>query len=379
MTPAPHPYLRFRTRMARHALRQFVASLHNSLGMIMLGFGQVLVGLLACIALPGLYAATQPWPAALALVAAQVLVAAAPAILLRKRLHPADAVLWSRSLPIPAPLRWRADAAVAGILVVPLGLAYAISTAIWFYQWPEWLRPVARQALLLTAVSVLLGWMLSTLALAWRARLPAVSASGKPVPAPQAYLPRTLRWPALTTLSLPTPSLPTWYLWRQLFWLPFWRADNVIGVQQTVLLLGALASVAVWLLHPSVLPPALWGASASLLLLVLSDRGDKAVAEQIARLQPVVAAWPVRAPRLFRGAIAASLLPGLCVMGVFAAATLAHPAPGISVTVARVWLAGAGIAQLAIVGLRRLDERGRVALVITSAIILTAIGSELWN
>lgn len=362
-----HPYLRLRVRLAQQALLGIARSLLSSLEIIVLGFGPVLAGLLACIALPGLFAATRPWPQALALLAAQVLLASAPVWLLRKHLHPAAVLAWTRPLPIGARLRWRADAMVAAMIVGPLALAFAVSCAIWCWQWPDWLRPVAPLALALTALSLLLAWLLSTLILARRARPPAPVKPGRARPAPTRYV--------ATAPRAPKPL----YHWRQLFWLPFWRAEDVVGIQQSALLLGAGASVALWAWHPAPLPPALWGACAALLLTLLTDRGDKAVARQIALLRPVALAWPVDAERLFRAAIALTLLPGVCVLAGFALLTLGRADAGHSNTVALVWLGVAAAAQLAIVALRRLSARGRVALVIGAILLLTAIGSELWN
>jgi len=76
-----------------------------------------------------------------------------------------------------------------------------------------------------------------------------------------------------------------------------------------------------------------------------------------------------------------TLLPGLLAMACFAALVFGVDVghTGIRPTVAMVWLGGAGVAQLAIVGLRRLTVRGRVGLVMGAIVILTAIGSELWN
>jgi len=367
MNNPPYSYLRFRTRMAHHALLRFAASLQSSLEIILLGFAPVLLGLIACIALPGLLAATQPWPQALALFAGQVLVASAPVWLLRKRLHPAEVLVWSRPLPIPPRQRWIADAAVAGMIIGPMTLAYAVSTAIWLYQWPDWLRPAAPRALMLTLLSLLLAWSFSTWILARRARMPAARKPGRSRAVPQSYAP-----------SAPTRMLLPYY-WRQLFWHPFWRAENVVGIQQTLLLAGSLLSVAVWLWRPPLVPPALWGACAALSLMLLTDRGDKAVAEQIALLRPVAAGWPLRPERLFRCAMLFSLLPGLCVMACFALLTLSGAITGYSHTVAIVWLCFAGLAQLAVVSLRKVSVRGRVGLVIGAIIILTAIGSELWN
>jgi hypothetical protein len=153
----------------------------------------------------------------------------------------------------------------------------------------------------------------------------------------------------------------------------------VVGIQQTWLLTSALLSVGVWLWHPPLVPPALWGACAALTLMLLTDRGDKAVAEQITLLRPIAAGWPVRPERLFRCAMLFSLLPGLCVMALFALLTLGRAATGYSHTVALVWLGFAGPAQIAVFSLRRISVRGRVGLVIGAIIILTAIGSELWN
>jgi hypothetical protein len=169
------------------------------------------------------------------------------------------------------------------------------------------------------------------------------------------------------------------YYWRLLFWHPFWRAENVIGIQQTLLLAGALLSIGIWMWHPLLVPPALWGFCAALMTILLTDRGDKAVAEQISLLRPVAANWPLNAERLYRLAICFTLLPALCVLAWFAWLTLGRSTPGYSHMVAIVWLCFATIAQLAIITLRRLSVRGRVGLVIGAILILTAIGSELWN
>jgi hypothetical protein len=384
-------YPRFRIRLARHALLQFAVSLQSSLEYILLGFAPVLLGLFACIALPGLFAATRPWPEAIGLFAGQTLLASAPVWLLRKRLHPAAVLTWSRPLPIAGRSKWLADAAVAGMLIVPLSAAYAVSTAIWLYQWPDWLRPVAPQALLLTVASLLLAWLLSTLALANRNRMPAARKPSGSRPPPTGYVPAAIARAATaasaatsasTSAHVPSrrPSARNLlYYWLQLFWRPFWRAENVVGIQQTLLLAGALLSIGIWLWHPPVVPPALWGACAALMSMLLTDRGDKAVAEQIALLRPVAAGWPLHTERLYRLAMLFTLLPALCVLAWFAALTLGRSAGGYSHTVATVWLVFAAIAHIAMVTLRKLSVRGRVGLVLGAILILTAIGSELWN
>lgn len=410
MKTLPYSYLAFRRRVARAALVQFIASVVNSLEMVLLAFAPVMLGLFACIALPGLLAPTLPWFEALGLLIAQILLVAAPVWLLRQRLHPLDVARWSRALPISSRQQWQAEASVAGLIVGPVALAHAVSCAVWWYQWPDWLRPVAPQALACAVLSLLLGWVLATVLLMRRAR----------PGAPRAAAVAVARAPAHYAAP-PRARLPALAYWRQLFWLPCWRGESVVGIQQTCLFLGALLSLGLWLWRPPLvawMPPAVWGAGTAMLLILLTDRGDKAVAEQIARLRPVVAQWPLSMERLFVSAIVAALLPGAVVMACFAALVLAAGADApvaaaagtgavnlagaagaaghavearmsagaagaishdVSHTVALVWLACAGVAQLAIVGLRTLTARGRVALVIGTILILTAIGSELWN
>lgn len=356
--------------MARAALVQLIASVASSLEIVLLAFAPVMLGLVACIALPSLLAPTLPWWQAIGLIAAQTLLVAAPVWLLRHRLHPLEMARWSRALPVAPRQQWWAEAAVAGLVIGPLALAYAASCAIWWYQWPDWLRPVAPLALGATVLSLLLGWALATVVLMRRARPGRPAAPRQPAHAP-----------TVTHYNAPTRTMPSaLYYWRQLFWLPCWRGDSVVGIQQSGLLAGALLSIALWQ-SPSVplVPPALWGASAALMLILLTDRGDKAVAEQIARLQPAVANWPLSLERLFRSAIVLTLLPGALVMACFAALVFIPGHAGISHTVAVVWLCCAGLGQLAIVALRRLTVRGRVGLVVGAILVLTAIGSELWH
>ncbi|KQV89879.1 hypothetical protein ASD15_24580 [Massilia sp. Root351] len=399
--------MQFRLRMARHGLRQFLASLANSLEITLLGFGPVLLGLAAAIALPGMLAVTLRWPAMLAILAAQALFAALPAVLLRQRLHPADAVAWARPLPVPPALGWSADALAAGLIAGPLTGLYAVSASIWLFQWPDWLRPVAPQAIAATALSLLLGWALATLALARRRLRPALAAPLFPRRARKRHHAVTLAaagsagtGPAGAGTAAPgyaprplRPLLPA--LWHRLFWLPFWRAENRVGVQQCLLLASALGCTAAWLLGPGLglpLPGAAMGGLASAMLILLTDRGDKAVREQAARLRPILAPWPLDAAALLLCARLFTLLPAAAVLAAFAALAFGAPGAPAAMTAAPdaatpaaaagpgsraalVWLATAGTACGAIVALNP-GPRGRVVLVVLSILILTAIGSE---
>ncbi|NVD96516.1 hypothetical protein HUX62_00675 [Massilia sp. BJB1822] len=362
--------------MARHALLQFLASLKNSLEILLFCFMPVLLGLFAMIALPLMAAMTLAWPYAVAALAAQALLVAVPVILLRQRLHPAACTAWARALPIPGPLAWTADALVAGLLVGPLTAVYAVSMGIWLYQWPLWLRPIAGQAVAATVLSLLLGWLLATVVLAQRRQplLPGRTAG----PALAAAAPDQA---SLRQAGYAPSTLRPFYLalWHRLFWLPCWRADNAAGVQQTILLLAALAGIVLWVWHPAtVIPTALWGAYASLMLVLLTDRGDKAVREQSALLHPLLASWPFAARPLLLGARAFSLLPALLVLSCFALLMARVPQQAYKPQLAQSWLLAALAANSAIVSLN-LSPRGRVVLVALSALILTAIGSEVWK
>lgn len=360
-----HPYIALRLRLAHQALLQFAASLMSSMEIAVFLAGPVLLALISSIALPGFLAMTLPWPAALGLLGAQVLLTCLPAWLLRKRLLPAPVAAWLRQLPVSPRLRRQADIAVAGLLMLPLGVAYAVSAGIWLLQSPPWLRPVAAPGIAIIIVAWLLAWLVTSCIVALRLRTPR--------PAQQA------RAPTMTAYSYRRPRWPALFLWRQLFWLPFWRNDNVIGAQQSVLMAGATASMLAWLLRVPLVPAPLLGLLASASLVLVTDRGDKAVREQLAVLRPSLNAWPVSSAHVIRLACAASLLPALTVL-LGAAVLLYCIDPAVlQQRVTSVYAITASVAVLAIAGLPRLTARGRVALVVLSILALSAIGSELWN
>lgn len=367
-----HPYVRYRTGMARYSLRQFLASMVNSLEILGLVFAPVVLGLLAFLAMPVMMAVTYGLAFALAAIFGQALLVALPVALLRKRLYPADAVAWERALPVPSALGWRADWLVAGRLVGWMAAMCAVSAAIWVYQWPGWLRPVWGRALSALAISLALGWLMATSVVAARRlglrnpRLPRAAgrspAGAEPVAA--GYAARALRPRYLS-------------LWLRLFWLPFWRAESRVGIQQCVLLLAALAGASLWALHALPLPRAAIGLFASTALVLLVDRGDKAVREQAAALAPSLAMWPLAEQPLLFAARAFTLLPAALVLAMLGAQLLLPHAGAFRQGLAALWLACAAAASLAIVVLPA-APRGRVVLVTFSILLLTAIGSELW-
>jgi hypothetical protein len=359
-----HRYVTFRIRLARHALEQFAASLQSSAEIVLLVFGPVLIGLFALIALPPMYAASLPLRQSLPLLVVHALAMTLPLWLLRKRVLPQDVVHWMHPLPVPRRTQLAADALVAAMLAGPLALSYAASSAIWLYQRPQWLQ--AGRGVLGVVFSFLLTWSCSTALLTLRARmqLPDARWQRRLPTAPTQYAVRTVRPRSLL-------------LWHCLFWLPFWRADNVVGWQQALLLLGAGGSALAWMMAPPGVARGVLGLCASALLVLLTDRGDKAVREQIGLLRPVMAAWPVPARAVELRARAFSLVPALLVLAVLFGAGSGQ---GVwSHTAGRLYLALACVAALLLVAIPSFSARGRVGLVVASIVLLTAVGSELWS
>jgi hypothetical protein len=130
-----HTYTRFRIKLTLRALAQLLARLRSSGEIALLALGPASLGLLACAALPPIYAASLPLPQALALLAMHGVVMSLPIALLRPRILPPHVLQWLYPL-----------------LALPLALAYAASLAIWLgqHQRPEWIMP-ARATLSIAA------------------------------------------------------------------------------------------------------------------------------------------------------------------------------------------------------------------------------------
>ena len=284
-----------------------------------------MLGLLAFLSMPVMMAASRGTASALAAVAGQALLVALPVFLLRKRLHPADAVAWERSLPVPPGLGWRGDWLVAGRLVGWMAGACALSATLWLYQWPAWLQPVWLRSLGALAASIALGWTLGAAILAARRLrlhqrgIPHIS--GLQPGADGACTRGAVALPANSLASqagyAARPLRPRYLaLWHRLFWLPFWRAENAVGIQQCALLLAALAAAVTWATHTLPLPRAALGLFTSLALVLLVDRGDKAAREQAAAMALPLAMWPLARRPLLLAARTFTLLPALLVHAV---------------------------------------------------------------
>jgi hypothetical protein len=129
-----HTYTRFRIKLTLRALAQLLARLRSSGEIALLALGPASLGLLACAALPPIYAASLPLPQALALLAMHGVVMSLPIALLRPRILPPHVLQWLYPLPVPPRLQ------------------LAASLAIWLgqHQRPEWIMP-ARATLSIAA------------------------------------------------------------------------------------------------------------------------------------------------------------------------------------------------------------------------------------
>ena len=357
-------YVTFRIRLARHGLREFFASLKNSAAMLLLVAGNAVIGMLALSAFPSMYAASLAPPWAAALLLAHALVMTIPLVLLRQRILPADVVRWVHRLPVPPLLQLRADSAVAALMVGPLALVYAVSAGVLLYHGGSWLHPVP--ALAATLASLLLTFACSSAVLTLRTRHIRAASPWWPLRAQESgrYTPR----PSRVRLLM---------LWHRLFWLPFWRADNAVGRQQSLLLAAALGSAIPWMQAPPGSARGLLALATCALMVLLTDRGDKAVREQTARLHPVLAAWPLFPRSLIVCARLLAAVPALLILTVVYAGGLSHDL--WANRAGQVFLVLGSAAPLLLVSTPVANQGFRVGLVAVAIMLLTATGSELWN
>ncbi|MFL6659396.1 MAG: hypothetical protein ACJ8GW_15055 [Massilia sp.] len=356
-------YVAFRLSLARHGLRQFAASLRSSAEIVVLIGGNVVIALLALSAFPTMYAATLTPLLATTVVLTHALIMSLPLALLRKRVLPADVVAWHQRLPVPPTFQLRADATVAALLIGPLAILYTVSGTILLYEHPAWLRPVV--GVVLTLVSLAISFAVSNAVLRLRLRRP--TAGGMHGASATVAMPYQFRG---TRLRLPM-------LWHRLFWLPYWRLESVVGFQQTALLAAALVCAVVWMHTGAGWLRALLTLACALLMVVVTDRGDKAVREQTDFLRPAMASWPLAPRTLFLCARLFSAAPALLVLLVIALGGAPH---GLwQHRAGQVYLVLGCLAPLLLVATPLVNERFRVGLVATEILLLCAVGSELWT
>lgn len=368
---ASQAYCQFQRKLARHAILRFVASLRGSTEVVLLVAGQALLGTIALLSGPlwlCVHWSQQGKPALhiIGLWLAFSLLMCLPLLLLRKRLLPREVALWSRSLPLPPGSHFSAHLATASLFMRPLLLLLGLSSAALLSESPAlmerwWL------GLLLQLSSVALTWVLCAGILQWRlGRLTTEPDSRARRQETGAYQIRALR--------------PAWFqLWYRLFWLPFWRLENGIGIQQCLLFASTCLMFVLWC-YPQVqpLPRGILGWFASTLILILTDRGFKAVQEQMHAIELHLRALPLRFSTLKWLTYGSSLLPAALITAGFGLWLLAHAAQ-VHAGVARWYLGTQVLAHLALLACARMTQEARARVLILGLVILTAMGTELWQ
>jgi hypothetical protein len=124
-------------------------------------------------------------------------------------------------------------------------------------------------------------------------------------------------------------------------------------------------------------PSGVLAACTSVSLVLLMDRADKARREQLARLRVVAAAWPLSPRTLALPGQVLAAVPGLLVLAAVVVAGVNRGA--WDRTAGQLYLGLACAAQLLLVAIPIWNERARAGAVLTAILILSAVGSELWN
>ncbi len=357
-----HAYVTFRLRLAIHALKRLAASLKSSAEILILVFTHALLGLFTLAAFPPMFAASQPPLLAVPLLTAHALLMALPMLALRKRILPLDVVLWLRRMPVPPRTQLTANALVAALLVAPLIVLYTVSSAIVLWQRPDWLLPLRGALGTLYSFALTYACAIGVLSL----RTCPVRPDGRPVQS---------RVPAIYAQRAWRPRSA--FLWHRLFWMPFWRLDSMVGRQQILLFAAGLGAALPWMQAPPGIARGALALATSAMIIFMTDRGDRAVRDQLALLRPIMAAWPMMLRPLALMARAFALVPALLVLLAVWAGGLAH---GLwSRPAGVVFLVLGCVLPLLLVAMPPCHPRWRVGLVMVKILLLTAVGSELWQ
>ena len=355
------------------SLLELIHSFGNSVLIFAIALGPALFALVAVISIPLLYIPLMTVSHAVEIFTVQTLILTIPVWILRKRLHPSDIIIWTRALPIPWYIQWLANMAMAFMVLLPIAITYCISVCIWLYQWPDWLQSIWKQGIYIVFISFIGTWIFCSLILICHS-------SSLSLKFPLYKYSYFFKSSAAPKIFIRRPSKPLlFFLWFRLFWLPFWREENGVGIRQSLLWLMAVCTALLWM-WPILLfkiPRPAFAFVFNLMLILLTDRGDKAVTEQINLLRPIMAAWPMRTRYIEFCAKIFTLLPAIVVLLVLLL-SLNFTHEIFSHKVAIIYFEISCLAHIALVSLA-LRERGRVVLVTLSILVLSAIGGELWR
>lgn len=354
-------YCQFRIRLATSAIRELFSALKHNALIVCASAGIGLLGLLAFIALPLFYASLLPWPKALAVLIAQSALMALPVLLLKTTILPMHIRPWLWALPISRFDLWMANALVCGRWIAILAGFYAVSVAIWLWQFPPWLQPVWYWGVLNVCLLLLISWVLGTLILQFE------------------YQPK----PKVLAEPLALHIVARWQGWRLAFpllVLPFFRADKLhIALRQIFLLVLSISTLLAWFCHQQLhIAGTLMALAFSVSFVLLVSMGDAALKLQYRHLQPHIQAWPLPVKMIRLSALVLAALPLLLVLGLFLLLAMQNEAL-ISLRVMWVYCSIALCGHFAMIAFSQLGSQGRAMLLVLMMGILSATGSELWH
>lgn len=364
-------YVQFHIKHTRYVLAEFFLAYRHFLIIVFAVGAPVIVGILAIFALPLLYAPSLSTLSTVSIFLIQTVVVSIPVIVFRQKILPSEIIFWLRSLPISISLAWAANAVVSAIILFPFGLAYFISLAIWFYQWPIWLHSFWKEGLVLTVLSFLGTWLISSTVLILRYKFLFISSVR--------YSKQSIFLKFFPTLLKVIP-LPSFYYWYRLYWCAFWSSGSFVGVRLISLLFMTIGFGISWIVPNAdlVLFRSEIGFVFSFLLIFMADRARKAVLEQTRILIPVISSWPVNPSRLKQVANFFALLPGVLIITLLSLYLfLTHEVRSLNVGITYIFFATS--IQFIAIYCNKFSIQGRVIFNLISVLVLSAIGSLMWN
>lgn len=339
---------------------------------ILLGVvGSVLLGVLALIVVPLIYSVSSPILEGVAIFAAHTLIVSLPLFLIRQRVLPDVFLSWSAPLPVSRWCRFTGDAWATAIMLAPLGGAYLVSSLVWVWQWPLWLRSVWLPAFAAVLLSLVFSWLFGMVVLHWhwradRARRTGVAAQGCGAPGFAPGAPVGLYAHEFT-------------LAHKLLCLPLWRQKSALWhVAQSTLMVLMAASVMGILLLKSPAPS--WrvalGPFLALLVVGLTLWRDAAMQRNLSHLMREGSAWPLSWVWLQRVAILWAVLPAIGLsFGLLVAPILGPPA---SATGPFGWFPiVVALGALMVLWFTKIGTRERWAFAIVWAATLVICGGNL--
>jgi len=351
-----NPYIRLRFYLANFAIKNFINSFKSSSEILILVFGPGLLGLLACVALPTIYASTQPPLLALVIIGLYAFVLSVPVLILKKRMLPRDVNIWLRGFPISTKMELQASLIISLIFLLPLIVVFAISFAIWSYQAPKWFSLLAALGSTILSLSICFTICVTSLFLLCRSNI-TVTCSIRARPQP--YCGKRAR--LLRSLTL----------FHHIFLLRSWRQPNRTAFYLGTILSLTLTSSLLWIfikINPAEL---LCGIATSTLFLIMIDRADKYLRECSAVMTSTIKAWPINFSQIILLAQLFLFLTGAIIIFLIVF--------GKGVVLTRsgeFYLFTAFLCQLLLIFPKHISPRSRVGLIVLGICLLSSAGSE---